>query len=163
MRSLTQDRAAASQAIPQRSILSRMGQALPRGVVILLTALAIFTPLSLIFYQSFLSAPFFMPDALAGLDAYRFIFDDPDFWHAFEKSIALAFGLAVISVPLGGMLAFLMVRSDLPGRRIIEPMLMIPVFISPMVLAFGYVVSAGPVGFYTLWFKQVFGGVPWNV
>ncbi len=163
MRSLTHDRAAASQAIPQRSPWTRVGQALPRGVVILLTALAIFTPLALIFYQSFLSAPFFMPDALAGLDAYRFIFTDPDFWHAFEKSTALAFGLAVISVPLGGILAFLMVRSDLPGRRIIEPMLMIPVFVSPMVLAFGYVVSAGPVGFYTIWFKQLFGGAPWNV
>ncbi|TYZ50129.1 spermidine/putrescine ABC transporter permease [Ralstonia solanacearum] len=163
MRSLTHDRAAASQAIPQRSPWTRVGQALPRGVVILLTALAIFTPLALIFYQSFLSAPFFMPDALAGLDAYRFIFTDPDFWHAFEKSTALAFGLAVISVPLGGILAFLMVRSDLPGRRIIEPMLMIPVFVSPMVLAFGYVVSAGPVGFYTIWFKQLFGGTPWNV
>jgi iron(III) transport system permease protein len=140
-----------------------VGQALPRGVVILLTALAIFTPLALIFYQSFLSAPFFMPDALAGLDAYRFIFTDSDFWHAFEKSTALAFGLAVISVPLGGILAFLMVRSDLPGRRILEPLLMIPVFVSPMVLAFGYVVSAGPVGFYTVWFKSLFGGAPWNV
>ena len=104
-----------------------------------------------------------MPDALAGLDAYRFIFTDSDFWHAFEKSAALAFGLAAISVPLGGILAFLMVRSDLPGRRILEPLLMIPVFVSPMVLAFGYVVSAGPVGFYTVWFKHLFGGAPWNV
>jgi iron(III) transport system permease protein len=163
MRSLAQDRAAARQATLKRSPWTRVGQALPRGVVILLTALAIFTPLALIFYQSFLSAPFFMPDALAGLDAYRFIFTDSDFWHAFEKSTALAFGLAVISVPLGGILAFLMVRSDLPGRRILEPLLMIPVFVSPMVLAFGYVVSAGPVGFYTVWFKSLFGGAPWNV
>ena len=163
MRSLAQDRAAARQVTLKRSPWTRVGQALPRGVVILLTALAIFTPLALIFYQSFLSAPFFMPDALAGLDAYRFIFSDSDFWHAFAKSAALAFGLAAISVPLGGILAFLMVRSDLPGRRVLEPLLMIPVFVSPMVLAFGYVVSAGPVGFYTVWFKSLFGGVPWNV
>ena len=32
-----------------------------------------------------------------------------------------------------------------------------------MVLAFGYVVAAGPVGFYSVWAKQLLGGVPWNV
>ncbi|MDQ2926641.1 MAG: iron ABC transporter permease, partial [Pseudomonadota bacterium] len=35
--------------------------------------------------------------------------------------------------------------------------------VSPMVLGFGYVVSAGPVGFYSVWAKQLFGVVPWNV
>lgn len=49
MRSLAQDRAAARQATLKRSPWTRVGQALPRGVVILLTALAIFTPLALIF------------------------------------------------------------------------------------------------------------------
>jgi iron(III) transport system permease protein len=32
-----------------------------------------------------------------------------------------------------------------------------------MVLAFGYVVAMGPVGFYSLWAKDIFGDVPWNV
>ena len=75
----------------------------------------------------------------------------------------IAAGMALIAVPLGGILAFLMVRTDLPGRRWIEPLLLIPVFVSPMVLAFGYVVAAGPVGFYSVWAKQLLGGVPWNV
>ena len=56
-----------------------------------------------------------------------------------------------------------MVRTDLPGAQWIEPLLLIPIFVSPMVLAFGYVVSAGPVGFYAVWAKQLFGAVPWNV
>ena len=62
--------------------------------------------------------------------------------------------MALIAVPLGGILAFLMVRTDLPGRQWIEPLLLIPVFVSPMVLAFGYVVAAGPVGFYSVWAKH---------
>ena len=41
--------------------------------------------------------------------------------------------------------------------------MLIPVFVSPMVLAFGYVVADGPVGFYSLWAKELFGDVPWNV
>ncbi len=32
-----------------------------------------------------------------------------------------------------------------------------------MVLAFGYVVAMGPVGFYSLWAKDLVGDVPWNV
>ena len=48
MRSLAQDRAAASQASLKRSPWTRVGQVLPRGVVILLTALVIFTPPSTI-------------------------------------------------------------------------------------------------------------------
>jgi len=125
-------------------------------------------PLLLIFYQSFLSAPFFAPVKTLTLDSYRFIFDDSDFRQAFVNGFYLASGLALIAVPLGGMLAFLMVRTDLPGRAWIAPMLLVPIFVSPMVIAFGYVVSMGPVGFYTVWVRNLlsavgFEGDPWNV
>ncbi len=135
----------------------------PRGLVVTLTAIAIFLPLTLIFYQSFLSAPFFMPNKIFTLDSYAFIFDDPDFRVAFINGFALAGGLALIAVPLGAMLAFLMVRTDLPGRNFIAPLLLVPVFVSPMVMGFGYVVSMGPVGFYTLWVEQLLGVHPWNI
>jgi iron(III) transport system permease protein len=140
----------------------------PRGVVVTLAALAIFVPLLLIFYQSFLSAPFFAPVKTLTLDSYRFIFDDSDFRMAFANGFYLACGLVLIAVPLGGMLAFLMVRTDMPGRGWIAPMLLVPIFVSPMVIAFGYVVSMGPVGFYTVWVRNLlsyvgFEGDPWNV
>ena len=134
-----------------------------RSTVVTLTAIAIFLPLVLIFYQSFLSAPFFMPNKELGLDAYRFIFKDPDFRVAFRNVFILATGLTVIAVPLGSLLAFLMVRTDLPGRSWISPLLLVPIFVSPMVMGFGYVVSMGPVGFYTLWIKQLTGVEPWNI
>ena len=134
-----------------------------RGLVVTLTCLVVFVPLLLIFYQSFLSAPFFMPVKELGLDAYRFIFDDPDFWMAFKNAMILAAGLALIAVPLGGALAFLMIRTDLPGRGWIAPLLLVPIFVSPMVMGFGYVVSMGPVGFYSTWAKQLLGFVPWNI
>ena len=102
---------------------------LPRGLVVTLTCIAVFLPLLLIFYQSFLSAPFFMPAKTLGLDAYRFIFDDSDFWLAARNGLILAAGLAAIAVPLGGMLAFLMIRTDLPGRGWIAPLLLVPIFV----------------------------------
>ena len=141
--------------------LRRKWQSLPRGVVVLITALAIYVPLSFIIIQSFLSAPFFSPSKVFSLDAFRFIFADSDFYKALKSGFILAFGLAAIAIPLGGMLAFLMIRTDLPGRRWIEPLILVPIFVSPMVLGFGYV-AAGPVGFST-WAQSLLGFVPWNV
>ncbi|MCZ2136044.1 MAG: iron ABC transporter permease [Burkholderiales bacterium] len=135
----------------------------PRALVTTLTLLAIYVPLAFIVWQSFLSAPFFLPDKNVGLDAYRFIFADPDFYRALKSGFALAFGLVVIAVPLGGVLAFLVARTDLPGRRWIQPMILVPVFVSPMVLGFGYVVAAGPVGFFSTWAQALFGFIPWNI
>ena len=100
--------------------------------------------------------------AVQGLqpDAFRFIFADSDFYKALKSGFIPAFGLAAIAIPLGGMLAFLMIRTDLPGRRWIEPLILVPIFVSPMVLGFGYVVAAGPVGFFSTWAQSLLGFVP---
>ncbi|KVN41433.1 spermidine/putrescine ABC transporter permease [Burkholderia pyrrocinia] len=136
-----------------------------RWTVIAVLTVAVALPLGFILFQSLLSAPFFDANRTLGIDGFRFIFSDPDFWSAVKNSFIIAGGMLFISIPLGGILAFLMVRTDLPGRRWLEPLLLTPVFVSPMVLAFGYVVAAGPVGFYSVWFKELLGvqNVPWNI
>lgn len=134
-----------------------------RWAVIAAAAIAIIVPLAMILYQSFLSGPFFLPNQALSLEAYRFVFEDPEFWGALENSAVIAAGMLIVAVPLGAILAFLMVRTDLPGRRWIEPAILTPVFVSPVVLALGYVVSAGPVGIYTVWLSKLTGGTPWNL
>ncbi|WP_175914894.1 MULTISPECIES: iron ABC transporter permease [Burkholderia] len=136
-----------------------------RWIVVAVLTVAVALPLGFILFQSLLSAPFFDANKTLGIEGFRFIFTDPDFWSAVKNSFIIAGGMLFISIPLGGILAFLMVRTNLPGRRWLEPLLLTPVFVSPMVLAFGYVVAAGPVGFYSVWFKELFGvqNVPWNV
>ncbi|ACB66604.1 binding-protein-dependent transport systems inner membrane component [Burkholderia ambifaria MC40-6] len=136
-----------------------------RWIVVAVLTVAVALPLGFILFQSLLSAPFFDANKTLGVEGFRFIFTDPDFWLAVKNSFIIASGMLFISIPLGGILAFLMVRTDLPGRRWLEPLLLTPVFVSPMVLAFGYVVAAGPVGFYSVWFKELFGmqNVPWNI
>ncbi|MGU7769008.1 ABC transporter permease [Burkholderia sp. MR1-5-21] len=136
-----------------------------RWIVIAVLTVAVALPLGFILFQSLLSAPFFDANRTVGIDGFRFIFSDPDFWSAVKNSFIIAGGMLFISIPLGGILAFLMVRTDLPGRRWLEPLLLTPVFVSPMVLAFGYVVAVGPVGFYSVWFKELLGAesVPWNI
>ena len=137
--------------------------ALPRALTILVTAAAVLAPLSLILYQSLLSAPFFDAVKKFGIDAYAFVFADPDFWSALVNSLLIASGMTLIAVPLGAVLAFVMERTDFPGKRWIEPLILVPSFVSPMVLSFGYVVAAGPVGFYSVWATELFGAAPWGL
>jgi iron(III) transport system permease protein len=136
-----------------------------RWLVIAVLTTAVALPLSFIVLQSLLSAPFFDASRTFGVDGYRFIFHDPDFWEAAKNSLIIASGMLLISIPLGGVLAFLVTRTDLPCRRSLEPLLLTPVFVSPMVLAFGYVIAAGPAGFYAIWWREAFGvdDVPWSV
>jgi iron(III) transport system permease protein len=134
-----------------------------RIALVLATGLAIAAPLCLVLYQSFLDAPFFQPSARLSLSAFRFVFADADFHRALGSTLLVAAGMTALAVPMGALLAFLVVRTDLPGRRLLEPLLLIPIFLSPVVIAFGYVVAVGPVGFLTLLVRETFGRVPWNL
>ncbi|RRH69283.1 ABC transporter permease [Falsigemmobacter faecalis] len=134
-----------------------------RNNIVLLTALFILAPVGLIVWQSFLTDAFFSARARPTADAYSFVLSDPGFRDALKNTIILSVGMVVIAVPLGSLLAFLMVRTDMPGRKWIEPAIFLPLFMSPMVLAFGYIVSIGPSGFWSVWWQQTIGVPFWNV
>ena len=86
-------------------------ETLPRAFTILVTATAVLAPLSLILYQSLLSAPFFDATKAVGLDAYRFIFDDSDFWQACRNSFLIAAGMTLIAVPFVFIVGFMIYRG----------------------------------------------------
>src|SRR5260221_11350643 len=102
---------------------------IPRATVVAITALVVLAPVLLIFWQSFLNAPFFNPAKHLSLDAYAFIFEDQDFWTALFNSVVIATGMALIALPLGAALAFLLTRTELPGKRVIAALVLVPVFV----------------------------------
>ncbi|KEQ03691.1 ABC transporter permease [Pseudorhizobium pelagicum] len=140
-----------------------MKLAAPRTLAGALTLVAIFLPIGLIVYQSLLSGAFFEPRSELGFSAFRFILSDPGFWKALGNSMLMGISMLVIAVPLGSFFAFLLVRTDTPGRKYMEPFMLAPMLTSPVVLAFGYLIAAGPVGFYSIWTRQLIGTVPWNI
>lgn len=61
----------------------------------------------IIYYYSKLPvSSFFSPSKVLSLDAFRFIFSDPDFYKALKSGFILATGLVVIAIPLGGSWPF---------------------------------------------------------
>ncbi|HEX5325531.1 MAG TPA: iron ABC transporter permease [Acetobacteraceae bacterium] len=140
------------------------GEARPfRGGVVVLLTIVVMLPVALIVYQSLLDQAFFDPAAQLGLGAFDFIFTDPGFWQALLTTIIFAIGLVGVATPLGAAIAFLFTRTDLMGRRWLEPLVLVPMFVSSVVLAFGYTVAVGPTGFVSLWVKGLIGVVPWNI
>lgn len=134
-----------------------------RFAVVATVAILVLSPLLLIAYQSSLNGPFFAESSHFDTGAWRYVLGARQFWRAFGTSAIVATGMVGIGVPFGAVLAFIMVRTDIPGRRILEPAVLVPIFLSPIVTAFGYVVAIGPVGFISLWVKSLVGSVPWNV
>lgn len=134
-----------------------------RLAVVVLTAAAVLAPIGLIAYQSFLDAPFFQANVGFSLEAYQFVWEDDDFWDALVTTLILASGMTAIAIPLGVVLAFLMARTDVPGKWVLEPLVLVPIFMSAVVLAFGYVVALGPVGIVSTVVKGWIGTVPWDI
>jgi iron(III) transport system permease protein len=125
------------------------------------TILILMVPVALILYQSLLSGPFYAANAVFSLEAFEIVFGDPRFWNSIGNTLIICLGMVVIAVPLGAALAFLVVRTDMPGKGWLEPIILTPMFISAIVLAFGYVVVLGPVGFFTLFYKTYVGEPFW--
>jgi iron(III) transport system permease protein len=125
--------------------------------------LLVVTPVAIIVYQSFLTAPFFSPKASFGLSAYQYVFTDPFFYRSLGTTAIFAVGIVCIAVPLGGLLGFLLTRTDIRFRRVLEIAVLVPMFVSSLVLAFGYTITVGPAGFVSLFIKDAIGFVPWNL
>ncbi|MFJ1293847.1 ABC transporter permease [Paracoccus yeei] len=157
------DRADRVLPSPPPKIRHRADARLYRGLTIGLLAIAVLAPVGLIVYQSFLDGPFFSPRSRLGLSAYAYVLTDPMFWKALWTTVLFAVGMVVIAVPLGGMLAFLLTRTDIRFKRLLEVLVLVPMFISSIVLAFGYTVSVGPSGFLSIWVRGILGFVPWDL
>lgn len=144
--------------------VAQTGEAAPfRIAVIAALSACVLGPVLLIVYQSFLAGPFFDSASKFGLSSYEYIFSDPEFYRALWTTVVFSIGMVVVAVPLGAALAFLLTRTDLVGGRWLEPIVLMPMFLSAIVLAFGYTVSIGPSGFVSILVRSTIGFVPWDI
>lgn len=160
---MSADAAVLQRYVPSHTARPAGDAQLFRRLAIGILAVMVLAPVGLIVYQSFLSAPFFSPRAELSLDAYRYVINDPTFYKALGTTTLFAFGMVAVAVPLGGLLSFLITRTDIRFKRLLEVLVLVPMFISSIVLAFGYTVSVGPTGFMSLAVRDLIGFVPWNI
>ncbi|WP_078429419.1 ABC transporter permease [Alkalihalobacterium alkalinitrilicum] len=104
----------------------------------------------------------------AGVDRWMRLLDGriPQLlWNTFS----LTFAVTACAVTIGVMLAWIVVRTDLPGRKMWQWLLAMPLVIPPYVGAVTYIIVFGPSGWVrdfwrdTPWLVDLFGNYPLNI
>jgi ABC-type Fe3+ transport system permease subunit len=89
------------------------------ALVWLVTAVLVVVPLLPLVYASVLSRPLYAPGGTFTLQGYRALLSDGAFWTAALNTVEFAATVTAISVLVGGALAVLCERTDLPGRKLL--------------------------------------------
>jgi len=69
----------------------------------------------------------------------------------------------ILSVALGTLFAVLLTRTDVPGRRFLHDIVILPFYVSPLVVAFAWAIVYGPAGFATIGVGTILGLPTWQL
>ncbi|VDC28026.1 ABC transporter permease [Pseudogemmobacter humi] len=129
---------------PRPALSGIIGHNLPRWLVLTLVTLALLLlvahPLGWILWNSF------HDDSTKELTLgnYQRMFTRPSLWIPIVNSLLLAFSVALFSTLIGVPLAWLVARTDMPGRGFIRAMTM-TAFVTPSFIgALGWILLAAP-------------------
>lgn len=109
------------------------------GVLILVAGIALLPHISVLIYS--ISEKWFMT-ALPHHYTLRYfgdVFENPISYTGIKNSIFLSFGSTFADIVLGVMIAFLLTRQKIPGLNFLDSLVMLPLALPGVVIAFGYV------------------------
>ncbi|MEU3983245.1 iron ABC transporter permease [Streptomyces sp. NPDC026672] len=84
---------------------------------------------------------------------YRALLTDGEWWTAVAHSVLFAALNTIGSLLLGTACAVLFTRTDLPGRRLLSTVLLVPLALPGLVLILGWAVMWTPAGFASSWLR----------
>lgn len=120
-------------------------------------------PLIPVVYQSLVAGPLYRADGVLTLDNFTNLLADPEFHAVIGNSLSLAALCTLLTLVIAVPTAVLVVRSRMPFGRSLALGLQWPFFVSPLVLALGWIIVYGPAGFVSIQVKQLIGFVPWEL
>jgi iron(III) transport system permease protein len=95
----------------------------------------------------------------ATLDNFRAVFLVREYWTLVGRSLLVGLGITLVATAIGVPLAWLTVKTDMPGRRFVEIIAILPFFTSTFIGALAWIFIGNPTnGFLKLWF-----GLPVNI
>lgn len=134
-----------------------------QALVMLLTLVLVLFPLVPILYQSINGRPLYDRVTALTLGNFARVFTSAEFWGATRATLLFALLTTIGAVTLGTILAVLLTRTDLPGRDIFANLVLIPFYVSPLVLAFAWRIVFGPQGYLTILARRLPGEPDWNL
>jgi iron(III) transport system permease protein len=131
----------------------------PVGVAVLVLVLGFLSlyPMAMLFYGSLHSTP----PGIAGefnLNGYIALLTTENA-RVFADTVALSLVKTVLSLALAILLAWIVARTDTPGRRVLEVLITLPFFIPPILTATAWAMLGNPqVGTINLVWRWLSGG-----
>ncbi len=116
---------------------------LVRAIVVVLFGLMAILPMGFLGFATFRSDSPGLRTAHFALANWRAMLA-PDVFRLVGHTITLSLVTTVGAALLGTCLAWLVARTDMPGRRVMETLLVVPILISPLLTALAWVALAGP-------------------
>jgi iron(III) transport system permease protein len=116
----------------------------------LLAALLVLFPLLPILYQSLLDRPLYEAGRQLTLANFSRILSNAEFWGAVGTTAVFVVLATAFAVVVGTVLAVVLTRTDVPARGLFNALVLVPFYVSPLVLAFAWAIIYGPSGFLTI-------------
>jgi iron(III) transport system permease protein len=151
------------QVIPRSVTTSRFPwDRLVQWGIVILTALLVLFPAWPILYQAFMDKPLYEKDKAATLLNFGDVLGNSEFWQSLTTTAIYGVVSTFLGVTIGTTLALLLSRTDIPGRKLFSNLILIPFFVSPLVLAVSWNVIFGPQGYFTIVIRNL--GLPtWDL
>ncbi|MFC7739073.1 ABC transporter permease [Roseomonas sp. GCM10028921] len=127
-------------------------------VVVLVAA-----PLLPVLYQSLLDHALYDDQARLTLGNFVRLARSDGFGMVLWNTFALAALTTIVAQLFGTIAAILFGRTDLPGARVLGELFLWPLYLSALVLSFGWYSIYGPAGYVTMFWQGLFGDAPWNL
>ncbi len=136
---------------PRRSLL-------PAGalqwLVWILVVGSIVGPFVPLLFASFRDRPLYETGGIFTVEPYRQLLGDSAFWRAAANTLEYASITTLLSVVAGAAVAILVTRTDIPGRRTIGRLTLLPILLPGLGIVLGWIVVWGPGGYLTNLFSQ---------
>jgi len=135
------------------------------GGAALLMSVLVLVPVGMLLFTSLRIEEFGEP-AYFSLKNYTEFVVSPRILRSIGNTLIVSTGATLVAGVFGVILAWIHARTDTPGRRILEPLTLIPFFLSPYVGAVAWSYLAAPrVGMLNGWARTLFGaaGDPFSV
>ena len=153
----------ATPAVHRRRVPRIDTQAVLCTVVLGIVAFCVVFPVLLVVLQSFQVAPPGQP-AKYGLDGWRAAFDEPGLRAALLNTLKVTFVRQLLSLPLAVLIAWLLARTDLPGRRWLEFAFWAAFFLPSFTVTLSWILLLDPeYGLINTSLARLVGTAPFNI
>jgi iron(III) transport system permease protein len=152
---------AVAQPLPTESSLLRRLLSV-RNLVLVLVAVTIaylaLVPLGFLLWQTFVH------DGTLTIASFRSAYSAVGLGTMTANSLIFAFGSAALSIAIGTVLAYLIVRTDVPGKPLMFAASLVPLIIPGIMHTISWIFIASPqIGVLNQWLIEPLTGRPFNV